>query len=65
MKRTIAVIAGGDSAEFEISLQTANHIFESLDREKYIPYLIKIIQLIEMILASLEMVKKSNLILLI
>ena len=40
MKRTIAVIAGGDSAEFEISLQTANHIFESLDREKYIPYLI-------------------------
>ncbi|MDE5420528.1 D-alanine--D-alanine ligase [Labilibaculum sp. DW002] len=40
MKRTIAVIAGGDSAEFEISLQTANHIFASLDPKKYIPYLI-------------------------
>ncbi len=40
MKRTIAVIAGGDSAEFEISLQTANLIFSSLDLEKYIPYLV-------------------------
>ncbi len=40
MKRTIAVIAGGDSAEFEISLQTANHIFASLDPKKYTPYLI-------------------------
>ncbi|MDM8161703.1 D-alanine--D-alanine ligase [Labilibaculum sp. K2S] len=40
MKRTIAVIAGGDSAEFEISLQTSNHIFSSLDTEKYTPYLV-------------------------
>ncbi|PKQ60378.1 D-alanine--D-alanine ligase A [Labilibaculum filiforme] len=40
MKRTIAVIAGGDSAEFEISLQTSNHIFSILDTEKYIPYLV-------------------------
>lgn len=40
MKRIIAVIAGGDSAEFDISLQTANHIFSSLDKEKYNPYLL-------------------------
>ena len=42
MKRTIAVIAGGDSAEFEISLQTANHIFHTIDHEKYIPYLVEL-----------------------
>lgn len=40
MKRTIAVIAGGDSAEFEISLQSANLIFSNIDTEKYIPYLV-------------------------
>nr|WP_320117201.1 D-alanine--D-alanine ligase [uncultured Marinifilum sp.] len=42
MKKIIAVIAGGDSAEFEISLQTANHIYNSLDREKYTPYLVEL-----------------------
>ncbi|PCH68502.1 MAG: D-alanine--D-alanine ligase [Bacteroidales bacterium] len=40
MKRIIAVIAGGDSAEFEISLQTANHIFSNLDTENYTPFLV-------------------------
>lgn len=40
MKRIIAVIAGGDSAEFGISLQTANHIFATLDKDKYSPYLV-------------------------
>ncbi|WP_372754537.1 D-alanine--D-alanine ligase [Labilibaculum sp.] len=40
MKRTIAVIAGGDSSEFEISLQTANHIFSSLDKTIYSPFLV-------------------------
>lgn len=40
MKRTIAVIAGGDSAEFEISLQTANHIFSKIDTENYTPFLV-------------------------
>lgn len=40
MKRTIAVIAGGDSAEFEISLQTSNHIFSNLDTENYTPFLV-------------------------
>ncbi len=40
--KTIAVIAGGDSAEFEISLQTANHIYNTLDRNQYTPYIVKI-----------------------
>jgi len=40
MKRTIAVIAGGDSAEFEISLQTATHILNNLDKKQYDAYLV-------------------------
>jgi len=40
MKRNIAVIAGGDSAEFEISLQTAQHIQNTLDSERYETYLV-------------------------
>lgn len=40
--RTIAVVAGGDSAEFQISLQTANHIYNSLDKQKYTPYIVEL-----------------------
>ena len=39
MKRNIAIIAGGDSAEFEISMQTAKHIFSTLDKNLYQVYL--------------------------
>ncbi|RUT78462.1 D-alanine--D-alanine ligase [Ancylomarina longa] len=42
MKRKIAVIAGGDSAEFEISRQTANHILNTLDKEIYEAYLVEL-----------------------
>ena len=42
MKRNIAVIAGGDSAEIVISLQTADHIYNTLDKSKYNPYLIEL-----------------------
>ncbi|MCT4603108.1 MAG: D-alanine--D-alanine ligase [Marinifilum sp.] len=42
MKRNIAVIAGGDSAEIVISLQTADHIFNTLDKDLYNPYLIEL-----------------------
>lgn len=42
MKRNIAVIAGGDSAEIVISLQTADHIFNTLDKDLYNPYLVEI-----------------------
>ncbi|MDQ2179511.1 D-alanine--D-alanine ligase [Marinifilum sp. D714] len=45
MKRNIAVIAGGDSAEIVISLQTSDHIFNTLDKDLYNPYLIELKEL--------------------
>lgn len=36
----IAVIAGGDSGEYEISLKTADNIYNQLDRKLFNPYLI-------------------------
>lgn len=36
----VAVIAGGDSGEYEISLKTADNIFNQLDRTLFSPYLI-------------------------
>lgn len=36
----VAVIAGGDSGEYEISLKTADNIFNQLDRNIFNPYLI-------------------------
>ncbi|MBQ7824529.1 MAG: D-alanine--D-alanine ligase, partial [Bacteroidaceae bacterium] len=34
-KKNIAVIAGGDSSEFAVSLKSAEGIFSFLDKEKY------------------------------
>ena len=31
----IAILTGGDSAEYEISLQSANVVLDNLDPEKY------------------------------
>ncbi len=42
MKRNIAVLAGGDSAEIVISMQTARHIYNCLDKEIYKPFLVEI-----------------------
>ncbi|MBQ3740435.1 MAG: D-alanine--D-alanine ligase [Bacteroidales bacterium] len=36
----VAIIAGGDSGEYEISLKTADNIFNQLDRNQFTPYLI-------------------------
>ena len=38
--KNIAIIAGGDVAEREISLLSAQTIFEHLDRAKYTPYIV-------------------------
>ena len=35
VKKTVAILFGGKSAEHEVSLQSAKNIFEALDREKY------------------------------
>ncbi|MDR1725187.1 MAG: D-alanine--D-alanine ligase [Bacteroidales bacterium] len=40
MKKNIAIIAGGDSGEFEISILSANNVMTALDKKKYNLYLI-------------------------
>ena len=42
MKLKIAVIMGGYSSEYEISIKSGNVVYESLNREKYDPYRIYI-----------------------
>ena len=36
----IAVVAGGDSGEFEVSLKTADNVFQQLDKTLFEPYMI-------------------------
>ena len=38
MKKNIAIVMGGYSSEYAISIQSGNMVFESLDRERYRPY---------------------------
>lgn len=40
MKKKIGILFGGKSGEHEVSIQSALNIFEALDRDKYIPFLI-------------------------
>jgi D-alanine-D-alanine ligase len=40
MKKNIAIITGGDSGEYEVSLKTANNIAQVLDNSKYALFLI-------------------------
>lgn len=40
MKRTIAIIAGGDSSEYGVSLQSAKGIYSFISKEKYILYIV-------------------------
>ena len=35
MKRTIAIVAGGDTAEFHVSLRSAQGLYSLIDKEKY------------------------------
>lgn len=41
MKRNIAIIAGGDTSEFEVSLRSAQGIYSFIDKEKYNLYIIE------------------------
>ncbi len=41
MKRTIAVVAGGDSSEHDISLKSASNIAGYLDKERYDVYIVE------------------------
>ncbi|HMC00643.1 MAG TPA: D-alanine--D-alanine ligase [Flavobacteriaceae bacterium] len=42
MKKNIAIIMGGYSSEFEISLKSGNVVFETLDSTKYVGYRIHV-----------------------
>ncbi|MBR6287395.1 MAG: D-alanine--D-alanine ligase [Bacteroidaceae bacterium] len=42
MKRTIAIVAGGDSSEHDVSLRSAQGIYSFMDKEKYNVYIIEI-----------------------
>ena len=42
MKPNIALLAGGNSSEYDISIGSASQVMEALDRNKYTPYLIKV-----------------------
>ncbi len=40
MKRTIAIVAGGDTSEYEVSLRSAQGIYSFIDKEKYALYIV-------------------------
>jgi len=41
MKRKIAIVAGGDSSEFHVSLRSAEGIYSFIDKEKYDVYVVE------------------------
>jgi D-alanine-D-alanine ligase len=40
MKPNIAIVAGGDSSEFQVSVKSGKNIFDAIDRELFTPWLI-------------------------
>jgi len=44
MKKNIAIIMGGYSSEYQISLKSGNVVYDYLDKEKYTPYRIHILK---------------------
>lgn len=42
MKRTVAIIAGGDSSEHEVSMNSAKGIYSFIDKEKYNLYIVEV-----------------------
>lgn len=43
MKRTIAIVAGGDSSEWQVSLRSAAGLKQFIDSEKYTKYIVTIV----------------------
>lgn len=39
-KPHIAVVAGGDSSEFSVSIRSGQNVFEAIDRERFTPWLV-------------------------
>lgn len=42
MKKIIAIVAGGDSSEHDVSLRSAEGIYSFIDKDRYEPYIIEI-----------------------
>jgi D-alanine-D-alanine ligase len=42
MKKNIAILRGGNTKEIHISIKSADVVFQSIDPDKYTPYLIHI-----------------------
>ena len=40
MKRTIAIVAGGDSSELVVSLRSAQGLYSFIDKERYNLYIV-------------------------
>ena len=40
MKRVIAIVAGGDSSEHDVSMRSAEGIYSFMDHEKYTLYIV-------------------------
>ncbi|MEG1545295.1 MAG: D-alanine--D-alanine ligase [Tannerellaceae bacterium] len=45
MKRTIAIVCGGDTSEFEVSLRSAQGIYSFIDKETYHLYIVEMVGL--------------------
>ena len=41
MKRTLAIVGGGDTSEFHVSLRSAQGIYSFIDKEKYTLYIVQ------------------------
>ena len=41
MKRTIAIVAGGDSSELVVSLRSAQGLYSFIDKERYNLYIVE------------------------
>lgn len=42
MKKNIAIVVGGDSGEYEVSIKSGKQLLEQLDKSKYNPFLVHI-----------------------
>ena len=42
MKRNIAIVAGGDSSEHDVSLRSAEGIMSFMDKDKYNCYIVEV-----------------------
>ena len=42
LKRTIAIVCGGDSSEHDVSLRSAQGLYSFFDKERYVVYIVDV-----------------------